>query len=142
MKLFLSTLPRNIIACFKGRMIIWHVIAIAAPGKERSLRVATGGDGSKTGSGLFVRAAMKDLRMIERLARKSAGMFTPFLRLEGIAQVIYQAATDGTDQLRYVTTEDIKPPIKARRETSEEEYLALMPARFGSKRWNLQLRPS
>jgi membrane-associated phospholipid phosphatase len=29
MKLFLSTLPHNIIACFKGRMIIWHVVAIA-----------------------------------------------------------------------------------------------------------------
>jgi hypothetical protein len=50
--------------------------------------------------------------------------------------------TDGTDQLRHVATEDIKPPIKARRETSEEEYLAFMRARFGSKRWNLQLRPS
>ena len=39
--------------------------------------------------------------------------------------------TDGTDQLRYVATEDIKPLIKARRETSEEEYLAFMRARFG-----------
>ena len=29
MKQFFSTLPRNIIACFQGRMIIWHVIAIA-----------------------------------------------------------------------------------------------------------------
>jgi membrane-associated phospholipid phosphatase len=29
MKQFLSTLPRNIIACFQGRMIIWHVFAIA-----------------------------------------------------------------------------------------------------------------
>jgi membrane-associated phospholipid phosphatase len=28
MKLFLSTLPRNIIACFKGRVIVWHLIAI------------------------------------------------------------------------------------------------------------------
>jgi hypothetical protein len=28
MKLFLSTLPRNIIGCFKGRMIIWHIIAV------------------------------------------------------------------------------------------------------------------
>ncbi|HWX19733.1 MAG TPA: phosphatase PAP2 family protein [Candidatus Binatia bacterium] len=28
MKQFLSTLPRNIIACFEGRLIIWHVIAI------------------------------------------------------------------------------------------------------------------
>jgi membrane-associated phospholipid phosphatase len=28
MKLFLSTLPSNLIGCFKGRMIIWHIIAI------------------------------------------------------------------------------------------------------------------
>jgi membrane-associated phospholipid phosphatase len=28
LKLFLSTLPRNIIDCFKGWMIIWHIIAI------------------------------------------------------------------------------------------------------------------
>lgn len=28
MKLFLSTLPRNVINCFRGRMIIWHSIAI------------------------------------------------------------------------------------------------------------------
>jgi membrane-associated phospholipid phosphatase len=27
-KLFLSTLPRNLIACFKGRMILWHGSAI------------------------------------------------------------------------------------------------------------------
>jgi membrane-associated phospholipid phosphatase len=28
MKQFLTTLPRNLIGCFKGRMIVWHVIAI------------------------------------------------------------------------------------------------------------------
>jgi membrane-associated phospholipid phosphatase len=28
MKQFLSTLPRNVIACFKGRMILWHLMAI------------------------------------------------------------------------------------------------------------------
>ena len=28
MKLFFSTLPRNIISCFRGKMIIWHIIAI------------------------------------------------------------------------------------------------------------------
>jgi membrane-associated phospholipid phosphatase len=28
MRLFFSTLPRNIIECFKGRMLIWHLIAI------------------------------------------------------------------------------------------------------------------
>lgn len=27
-KEFFSTLPRNILACFKGRMILWHVVAI------------------------------------------------------------------------------------------------------------------
>ena len=50
--------------------------------------------------------------------------------------------TDGTDQLRYVATEDIKPLIKVRWETSEEKCLAFMRVRFGSRRWNLQLRPS
>ncbi len=29
MKLFFSTLPRNVIGCFKGRMILWHILAIA-----------------------------------------------------------------------------------------------------------------
>jgi NAD(P)-dependent dehydrogenase (short-subunit alcohol dehydrogenase family) len=52
---------------------------------------------------------------------------------EGVAQVIYDAATDGTSQLRYVATEDIKPLVKARRETSEEEYIALMRSRFAPK---------
>jgi NAD(P)-dependent dehydrogenase (short-subunit alcohol dehydrogenase family) len=52
---------------------------------------------------------------------------------EDVAKVIYEAATDGKDQLRYVATEDIKPLVKARRETSEEEYMALMRGRFGAK---------
>jgi NAD(P)-dependent dehydrogenase (short-subunit alcohol dehydrogenase family) len=52
---------------------------------------------------------------------------------EDVAQVIYQAATDGTDRLRYIATEDIKPLIKARRESSEEDYIALMRARFRAK---------
>src|SRR5215472_15311392 len=28
MKLFFSTLPRNVIDCFRGRMILWHFIAV------------------------------------------------------------------------------------------------------------------
>ncbi len=52
---------------------------------------------------------------------------------EDVAKVIYQAATDGTNRLRYVATEDIKPMVKARRETSEDEYIAFMQARFGIK---------
>ncbi|TSD86921.1 SDR family oxidoreductase [Mycobacterium sp. KBS0706] len=45
---------------------------------------------------------------------------------EEVAEVIFTAATDGTGQLRYVATEDIKPLVRARRETSEAEYMAFM----------------
>jgi NAD(P)-dependent dehydrogenase (short-subunit alcohol dehydrogenase family) len=50
-----------------------------------------------------------------------------------VAQVIYTAATDGTSRLRYVATDDIQPLVKARRESSEEEYLALMRSHFGAR---------
>ena len=46
------------------------------------------------------------------------------------------------DRHEMSATEDIKPLIKARREIFGEEYLAFMHARFWSKGWNLQLRPS
>ncbi len=49
---------------------------------------------------------------------------------EGVAQVIFAAATDGTNQLRYVATEDIQPLVKARRETSEEQYIEFMRSRY------------
>jgi NAD(P)-dependent dehydrogenase (short-subunit alcohol dehydrogenase family) len=49
---------------------------------------------------------------------------------EDVAKVIFAAATDGTDQLRYVATEDIKPLVKARHETSEREYIAFMRLQF------------
>jgi NAD(P)-dependent dehydrogenase (short-subunit alcohol dehydrogenase family) len=51
---------------------------------------------------------------------------------EGVANVIFEAATDGTDQLRYVATEDIRPLIAARRETSEEEYIKFMREQFNT----------
>jgi NAD(P)-dependent dehydrogenase (short-subunit alcohol dehydrogenase family) len=47
-----------------------------------------------------------------------------------VAEVIFEAATDGTNQLRYVATADIAPLVKARRETSEQEYIAFMRSRF------------
>ena len=49
---------------------------------------------------------------------------------EDVAKVIFTAATDGTNQLRYVATSDIVPLAKARREASEQEYMALMRSRF------------
>jgi hypothetical protein len=53
--------------------------------------------------------------------------------VEDVAKVILDAASDGTDQLRYVATEDIKPLVKARRETSEPEYMAFMRSQFRPK---------
>jgi hypothetical protein len=49
---------------------------------------------------------------------------------EEVAEVIFTAATDGTDRLRYVATADIKPLVAARRETSEAEYIGFMRDRF------------
>lgn len=54
--------------------------------------------------------------------RQSRGRATS----EEVAAVIYEAAVDGKDQLRYVATDDIKPLVAKRRETSEEEYMAFM----------------
>jgi len=53
--------------------------------------------------------------------------------VEKVAAGIFNAATDGSDQLRYVLTEDIKPFIVARRETSEAEYMRFMRNFFSLK---------
>ena len=49
---------------------------------------------------------------------------------EDVAKVIFSAATDETDQLRYVATADIVPLVKTRRETSEEQYIEFMRSRY------------
>lgn len=58
--------------------------------------------------------------------RKSRGLATA----EEVAEIIFEAATDTSDRIRYVATEDIEPLVAARRETSEDEYLAFMRERF------------
>jgi NAD(P)-dependent dehydrogenase (short-subunit alcohol dehydrogenase family) len=52
---------------------------------------------------------------------------------EEVAAVIYEAATEASDRLRYVATDDIVPLVKARRETSEAAYMAFMRARVTPK---------
>jgi NAD(P)-dependent dehydrogenase (short-subunit alcohol dehydrogenase family) len=52
---------------------------------------------------------------------------------EDVAKVIFEAATDGTNRLRYVATPDIEPLVKARRETCEGEYMAFMRSQFAVK---------
>jgi NAD(P)-dependent dehydrogenase (short-subunit alcohol dehydrogenase family) len=65
--------------------------------------------------------------MFGKLAASRAGATS-----EQVAEVIFTAATDGKAQLRYVATDNIKPWIAARRETSEAEYMAFMRARVVS----------
>lgn len=77
-------------------------------------------------------------RLFQNLAKARAGATS-----EEVAEVIYRAATDGTNQLRYVATEDIKPMIAMRRGTSEAEYMAYMRERFAPPRHPLQeIHPS
>lgn len=55
-----------------------------------------------------------------------------FATAQDVAQVIWTAATDGTNQLRYVATEDIKPWVTARREAGETAYIELMRKYFSA----------
>ncbi len=61
--------------------------------------------------------------------RRSRGLATS----DAVAKVIFEAATDGTDQLRYVATDDIRPLIDKRRGSSEAEYMAFMRERMTPK---------
>lgn len=61
--------------------------------------------------------------------RRSRGLATS----DAVAKVIFEAATDGTDQLRYIATDDIRPLIDKRRGSSEAEYLAFMRERMTPK---------
>jgi NAD(P)-dependent dehydrogenase (short-subunit alcohol dehydrogenase family) len=51
---------------------------------------------------------------------------------EDVAHVIFAAATDGTDQLWYVATENIKPLVAARRDTAEAQYIRFMREQFNT----------
>jgi NAD(P)-dependent dehydrogenase (short-subunit alcohol dehydrogenase family) len=50
---------------------------------------------------------------------------------ELVADVIYTAATDGTDQLRYIAGDDAKAILETRAKISQEEYYAMVRQRFG-----------
>lgn len=50
---------------------------------------------------------------------------------EMVAEVIYQAATDGTAQLRYIAGDDAKMVIETRAKISQDEYYAMMRKRLG-----------
>ncbi len=60
-------------------------------------------------------------------------MQAPKLKLateQEVAQVIFDAATDNSGQLRYVVGEDAKESSRMRRETSESRYAAWAKDKF------------
>jgi NAD(P)-dependent dehydrogenase (short-subunit alcohol dehydrogenase family) len=50
---------------------------------------------------------------------------------ELVAEVMFQAATDGTSQLRYVAGEDAKMVLDTRAKITQEEYYAMIRQRLG-----------
>jgi NAD(P)-dependent dehydrogenase (short-subunit alcohol dehydrogenase family) len=52
---------------------------------------------------------------------------------EEVARVIFGAATDGTDRLRYLIGDDTRGFIKARRELPDQEYMDFMKSRLFPK---------
>jgi NAD(P)-dependent dehydrogenase (short-subunit alcohol dehydrogenase family) len=52
--------------------------------------------------------------------------------VDKVAGAIFAAATDASDRLRYAPTADIQPILRARRESSEEHYQALVRGFFVS----------
>ncbi len=48
-----------------------------------------------------------------------------------VAETIYEAATDGTSQLRYITGDDAKAIIEQRKATDDATFLAGLKVQFG-----------
>jgi len=65
---------------------------------------------------------------LEQIHKVYAGMGTGSDpdAVDKVVGAIVEAATDGTDRLRYAPTADIQPILKARRGSSEEQYQALV----------------
>ncbi len=51
--------------------------------------------------------------------------------VEEVAKTIYDAATDGTDRLRYTVGHDIPPFLKAKRELADQDYVDSMKKAYG-----------
>ncbi len=71
--------------------------------------------------------------------KATADLFSGFIKgadkdaVTKVTETIFTAVTDGTDQLRYLPTDDIKPLVTARWEKGETEYMAMMRNTFMPK---------
>ncbi|WP_369940098.1 SDR family oxidoreductase [Xanthomonas medicagonis] len=88
---------------------------------RRSAQEATSGDAPPDAYADFMAHSLKVFEGL-RATRASTS--------QQVAEVIFQATTDTGPRLRYVATQDILPLVTARRETSEERYMAFMRAQF------------
>ena len=66
-------------------------------------------------------------RSMEAFARISAARL---IDARDVAQVVYEAATDGTTRLRYLVGNDTRGFVKARAELPDEEYVEFMRKHF------------
>jgi short-subunit dehydrogenase len=68
---------------------------------------------------------------VKRTSEAFAGMAAARTKSsDDVAEVIYEAATDGTDRLRYLVGDDNRGFIKAKREMSDQDYVDFMRSRF------------
>ncbi|WP_424630290.1 SDR family oxidoreductase [Bradyrhizobium sp. SYSU BS000235] len=93
--------------------------------------------GSAPGTGFTARAQRERAGFVipddyKAFTRHAAQLYAEILRsadsgaIDKVVESIFAAATDGTDQLRYVPNEDARQVLAARRDSSEEAYMALM----------------
>lgn len=62
------------------------------------------------------------------MAARAGGVAAP---AEIVAEVIWHAATDGSDQLRYIAGDDAKFIIETRKKITQDEYNKMVRERFG-----------
>lgn len=107
------------------------VVKIIEPGG-----VISTGFGARSGAEAAATIASSDYApFVQRTLKVFDGLRAGRLGTEaGVAEVMLRAASDGSEQLRYVATEDIQPLLRARRESSEAEYVSLMRGSFSSSR--------
>ena len=77
-------------------------------------------------------AALTDYNdFVERTNQAFARMTAARSMISGdIARVIYEAATDGTDRLRYLAGNDSRGFIRAKREMPDQDYVEFMRSKF------------
>ena len=66
-------------------------------------------------------------KVLAAFEQGAAGASDPII----VAETVYEAATDGSDRLRYIAGEDAKQLIAARKQMDDPEYLAMIRAQYG-----------